>query len=265
LYSSILSEANIILIDEPESYLHPSWQRALLKYFQKISDKQYIIASHSNVFLDSNYVNRVFQTKYSTKIEIADIQEKTLALHDLGYLTIDNLQGDLLILVEGKTDTAVLEELLNTLGYRADYDIKIMSCGGVSNIDSMPLEMLKMDYNTVMVLLDGDWTLYESLEKPKERIEEKCNTLGIYFKALDGYGIENYFPLSVFDNSIDASKLNTSKTKLKLDVKVTKNKDDAIFRKHAKKMTKEEIEDTGDLYDFLKDIMKVCDDSLPEK
>jgi predicted ATP-binding protein involved in virulence len=41
-------ENSIILIDEPESALHPSWQKAILKLYQKIGkNNQVILATHS--------------------------------------------------------------------------------------------------------------------------------------------------------------------------------------------------------------------------
>lgn len=270
LYSSILSEEDIILIDEPESYLHPSWQRELLKYF-KNSNKQFILSTHSNVFLDKLYVDRIFQTKYTNVIEVDNIEDKTNALAELGYLSIDNLQGDILILVEGKTDIFALSAFFKTLGIWNKYDIKILQCGGLSGIDEMPLDTLKKDYHTVMVLMDGDWIKDKGLENSKVNIEKKCQSLNIFYKTLEGFGIENYFSLAALvkhtgkQNPLSPKEIDNSGTKPKTKLKVKiesvsgiKNKKADSFAKIASFMTTQEIENMGDLYVFLKKAIDVC-------
>jgi energy-coupling factor transporter ATP-binding protein EcfA2 len=262
LYSSILSEEDIILIDEPESYLHPFWQRELLKYF-KNSNKQFFISTHSNIFLDEAYVDRIFQTKYiNSKIEVTDIADKSLALSELGYLSIDNLSGDLLILVEGKTDVCVLQEFFKILDLWGKYDIKILGCGGVPNMESIPFSEFQKDYGTVLVLMDGDWVVPNTgLDQCKQKIEHECNRLGIYFQALQGFGIENYFSLTAihgFNKNVSPQEVDTT-GKLKLDLKISSLKKTVNnFKGISALMTKQDVETSGDLYIFLQKVIEVC-------
>jgi len=121
----------ILLIDEPDIFLHQSLQKTLNLHMQTIKDKsQIFVTTHSPVFIDSYTLNNVFLldleiTAKHYKRRNRDYNELKTKLVDISgingdhkikqYLGIDNKDFDLLskynVLVEGESDIKYLSEL----------------------------------------------------------------------------------------------------------------------------------------------------------
>ena len=101
-----------IIIEEPETNLHPGAQRALMALVREWSTtKPFIVATHSPVFLDASHRSDVLLvTRHAGTSEVRSLGSETLdALDELGVRLSDVLSADRLLLVEGPTDEAVLE------------------------------------------------------------------------------------------------------------------------------------------------------------
>src|SRR5262249_8347618 len=125
LFFCVHPEYGVILIEEPESHLHPDMQRRLLSFLRESEAKQFFLSTHSNVFLNSTLVDRVFYTRFEESVQVDDATARAAILNDLGYAVTDNLVSDLVILVEGPSDTPVIEEFLAKLNLLRQYDIKV--------------------------------------------------------------------------------------------------------------------------------------------
>lgn len=54
----------IILVDEPELHLHPRWQKTLMSLFIELSkqtDNQFIVTTHSSIFVNSDTYNHLYR------------------------------------------------------------------------------------------------------------------------------------------------------------------------------------------------------------
>ena len=167
--------------------MHPDMQRRLLHYLRTNTDKQYFLTTHSNVFLDNTYVDRVFLTSFDGKIDVHEVTSRAQALADLGYSVSDNLVSDLVILVEGPTDVPVIEEFLKKMGLYGKYDIRTWPLGG-DIMDQLDLSIFAQSYR-LLALVDRD----PGSDKVRRRFIGKCNTSGVQVKMLSRYSIENYF------------------------------------------------------------------------
>jgi len=102
-----------LIVEEPETNLHPSAQRALLGLFQEwASDRQVVAATHSPVMLDwSPGGDRLWLvTRSGGESRVEAVGEDPLALlRSLGVRPSDVLVADRLLVLEGSSDQDVLE------------------------------------------------------------------------------------------------------------------------------------------------------------
>ena len=103
---------NLLLIEEPENHIHPEIQRSLIRFLKhKTGEKQFVISTHSNIFLDLKFADRIYFTEFYDSIEVSDKTSRASMLAQLGYSPVDNLTSDLLILTEGsRYDRPIIEK-----------------------------------------------------------------------------------------------------------------------------------------------------------
>ncbi|MBK8221012.1 MAG: AAA family ATPase [Candidatus Obscuribacter sp.] len=104
-------EESVICLEEPETHLHPTWQRALIDYLQNKTSNQYFIATHSAHIIDIPDVP-VFQVRRDGSYSIVskiDCDDHALdSLRQLGYRASDLLQANYVLWVEGPSDRLYL-------------------------------------------------------------------------------------------------------------------------------------------------------------
>lgn len=270
-------DTKVVLLEEPESHLHPELQRRLLSFFSEQEDKLFFITTHSNVFLDLTYVDSLFLVSRTREgIGVENVRERAIIMSELGYLSSDNMHVDVLIITEGKTDIPVFEEFLKKVEEYPllfSHDIKFLSVGG-TNIAQINYEILVKNYGQVVIISDGDVHNKSTREKISELVNRmnKEGVQSIHYIELDGYGIENYFTLSaikaVYGAMFNQSMLESSlvdDNKFYMDKKVTGiNKNEKKFQEIAALLTLEEIRGF-DIYEkFVIKIYNICK-SIPRK
>ncbi|MGR3317972.1 MAG: ATP-dependent nuclease [Candidatus Anammoxibacter sp.] len=247
---------NFILIEEPESHVHPDMQRKLLHFLHRNIDKQFFLSTHSNIYLDSAIVDKVFFSSFNTSVEISDATSKSSILFDLGYSVTDNLVSDIVILVEGPKDIPIIDEFLIKMDLHESFDIKIWPLGG-DIMDQLDLSVFAQNY-TILALVDQD----PNSDHVREKFLANCTKYSIPVTRLKRYAIENYFSVSAlkevfgaqFPKSITEIKHNIKlKDQIKIDVKRNN-------KKIAQAMTINDIKDT-DLHKFFKKVQKTLQDA----
>jgi hypothetical protein len=253
LYFSLGSDYDVILIEEPESHMHPDMQRRLLHLLHSETSKQFFLTTHSNVFLNSAFSDKVFFTYFEDSVKVDDATSRAAILHDIGYDVTDNLVSDLVILVEGPKDIPVLEEFLMKWGLFGSYNIKIWPLGG-DIMDQVDLSVFAENYS-IAALIDHD----PGSQKIRQRFIANCERYRIPVHQLERYAVENYFSLralreqfgSQIDSSISRIDPNT-KLEDQIGFNVKRNS-----RRIAQIMTLDEIKDT-DLYEFFVEVESLC-------
>jgi hypothetical protein len=122
LYVVVNSDSpQVIIIDEPQSFLHPGAARKLIGILKDHPQHQYIIATHSPTIISAADPERIFILKLQdgeTFVQTMDASAKTVQKHcllELGATLSDVFGMDHVIWVEGATEEACFPLILEKL------------------------------------------------------------------------------------------------------------------------------------------------------
>lgn len=193
----------LLLLEEPETYLHPEAQRALASSIRKIAedpDYQIFITSHSPSVIAEVPLNSISLTQYSADgctisrdvdyLEIAD---------ELGIRPSDNLiSHEICVFLEGKIDVEIFEHILKTFYNDRLSDEQISKIGiiptGGSNINSLvSFKLLHRINKKFIIILDSDKSdETASISKQKLNVKNYAELYEGYCHILRKKEIENY-------------------------------------------------------------------------
>ncbi len=135
------SKPNIIIIDEPQSFLHPNLIRKLINIFKEFPQHQYFIATHSPTVISEANPATILQLSYSdgeTKTKIINSKETTelrYLLKDLGVSLSDVFGADAILWVEGPTEELCFPRILEKFGYFSTKGIQIMAVKNTGDLE----------------------------------------------------------------------------------------------------------------------------------
>ena len=119
LIKTVISKANVLLLDEPERSFHPDLQRQLLDFLQRLVDErgiQVFMATHSQVLLnygETIHFYRVVETGREKRVDKVPEDALYTLMGDLGIKPSDLFHQDLCILVEGASDVIFFEHIIS--------------------------------------------------------------------------------------------------------------------------------------------------------
>ncbi|MBE9126567.1 MULTISPECIES: AAA family ATPase [unclassified Coleofasciculus] len=114
-------EPRTIIIDEPQSFLHPGAAKKLIEILKEFPQHQYIIATHSPMIIAAANPSTIVKLRYEageTKTEVMnpdDIKEQRSLLADLGIRLSDIFGVDDILWVEGETEELCFPRILEEL------------------------------------------------------------------------------------------------------------------------------------------------------
>lgn len=206
--------SSIIMIEDPEIYLHPQLQKTASEILYRLSKKnQVIFSTHSpNMIFNfkSNQINQVVLDKdYNTTIsKNSDINK---ILDDLGYSASDVMNVNFVFIVEGKQDSNRLPMLLKKY-YSEVYNedgslqrISIITTNSCTNIKTYAnLKYINQLYlkDQFLMIRDSDGKKPETLAKQlcsyySDRAREDPQNIPRITRknvlVLKYYSFENYF------------------------------------------------------------------------
>ena len=109
------TESQLLLIDEPHAFLHPAAEKHLLNLINEHTEHQYIVATHSAVFLNTIPLNQTRLISIGNDgTVVSNINEKAPILNELGITATDLWSSDSLLWIEGPSDKDILEAILHS-------------------------------------------------------------------------------------------------------------------------------------------------------
>lgn len=248
LYNAIFDGSQMLLIEEPENHLHPSWQRSLLSFLRS-TQKIIFFATHSSTLLDDKLTDRVYVCRFQSGcLSVSTADAKIAALRELGYVRSDFVTARVLAIVEGPDDQDVVRHYLTQEFKVADGLVAFQFTGGDTG-NRFQIEHLKEAFGDVIVFLDSE--IDKGSRRNRKTLKTKCEPYQIDFRLSDLPNLEFYFsmqaygevfPSVVFPEAWDCTKHISQQTS-------------APVKRHildlARKTPWEHIEDT-DLGAFIK-------------
>ncbi len=246
LYFALASDHEVVLIEEPENHLHPEIQRRLIDFLRKKTQKQFFLSTHSSVFLNTQFADRVFTCRMTNEVKVENATNRASALTELGYSIADNLVSDLVVLCEGPSDKPVLEEFFLKLDLYKRGNIKVWPLGG-DIMDQLDLSVFQESHQLI-ALIDGD----PGSSVIRKRFQKNCDDAKIPVTRLQRYSLENYFSLAAI-GSVMKGQMPTGIEKLDPDKAVEDQLGFGVKKnggKIAKVMSLDDVKDS-DFAEFL--------------
>ncbi|PCJ81191.1 MAG: hypothetical protein COA49_05640 [Bacteroidetes bacterium] len=196
----------VYLIEEPETFLHPSAQEDLINAFNDLSeDNQILISTHSPVFVGATDISSVVlckkeeQSIYETTTEENKIDFINEIIQELGVKPSFNLRDDFdkILFVEGKDDLEFYKKVtFELIGKDLEEKVLILPVGG-SSVDSfVNISYFKNNGRDLFLILDSDkGLLIRDPRKPEIQIKSSDNFNENFGKSylLKKSNIESYF------------------------------------------------------------------------
>ncbi len=184
------TEANIILVEEPENHLSHSKLNTLIKSLKSDSEsKQIIVSTHSSFVANKLGLDSLILINELKTIKLTDLENETYEFFQklAGYDTLRLLLAEKAILVEGDSDELVVQKaymMNNENKLPIEDSIDVISVG-TSFLRFLEIAN-KIDKQTVVVT-DTDWSLKALERKYSDYIGEnkKDNILISYDSEID--------------------------------------------------------------------------------
>ncbi|QIG92696.2 MULTISPECIES: AAA family ATPase [unclassified Bradyrhizobium] len=202
LYVVMRSSGNVIVIDEPNSFLHPRAAKSLMGILKEDRSNQYIISTHSPEILASSEPDRFYSLKFAkektvvTEVTRSDFASIKQVLSELGAQLSDVFGADNVLWVEGPTEVQCFPLLLAAGGRVPGSGLTFAPLRNTGDLESRHGAIVADIYRnlssahsilptTVAVSLDGD----QRSIKDQENLER---AFGSVLHFLDRRCYENY-------------------------------------------------------------------------
>lgn len=257
----------IILLDEPETHLHPSWQKYLRDELLKISEENIVIyATHSIYMVDRSHIdrhlsiNKVLGETTITPIEADDPYKEEVLYEALGTSILEIIENNVLIF-EWKTDRDIFD--LYRKKFKKCPNITLLSADWCNNIQKYA-KFFNIKIIKWYILTDSD----TEWKQTKDKI----------LKDVGWYTTRNTFEINNISNTWKESTLEDLFDKiyiiesvfemcgLKIDIDETKpylSQIEAIFHENKKAFRKDDKENLKNI--FFKKILKLQKNVLQQQ
>ncbi len=196
--NTLTSKSPFVIIDEPETSLHPSLQIDFLTTLGSYAKRGVLFATH-NIGLARAVSGQIYSLiKLDNGKSVVREFENTPSLAEfLGELSFSGyreLGFNQILLVEGRTEIKTFIQFLRF--YNLDHKVVVLPLGGndliTSNSEQELLELTRISQN-ISAIIDSEKTSSDSgLEKSRKEFEKNCKKIGIDCHILERRATENY-------------------------------------------------------------------------
>jgi energy-coupling factor transporter ATP-binding protein EcfA2 len=145
----------ILLIDEPQSFLHPGAARKLIQVFREHKQNQYILATHSPSVISAcrsstvTVARKVGAKTVLTQMSLGDKRTQEICLAEVGAQLSDVFGADHILWVEGPTEAYCFPRILEKFGNTRFGDIEILPIKNTGDFQSRKAQTVIDVYNRI--------------------------------------------------------------------------------------------------------------------
>jgi AAA domain, putative AbiEii toxin, Type IV TA system len=131
----------IVLIDEPNSFLHPSAAKRLIEILRQYDHHQYILTTHSAEIIVAAKPSTLHHTKWTGTESIVEnlsggeVRKTQLALADIGVQISDVFGANEILWVEGQTEQMCFPKLIESAHGSNFRNAKVLALRSTSEVD----------------------------------------------------------------------------------------------------------------------------------
>lgn len=195
-----ISQPSLILIDEPETNLHPALQAEFLETLASYAQDGVIFTTHS-IGLARQIADRVYAVYRehgrdgSAVREFGKVKHYAEFLGSLGVAGLQDIGWNKILLVEGVTDVRVFQQFLRL--YDKDREVVVIPMGGdglsTGNAQAELAEIKRL-CPSVYAIVDSEKSAQDQQpEKRRRDFKEICDELDIQCCVTERRATENYF------------------------------------------------------------------------
>lgn len=211
VFNVALRHPSMVLIDEPETNMHPNLQIQLLETLAELSGGSVMFATH-NVGLARSVSDRIYSVKKDDRghSRLRDFEHTARLSEFLGELSYSGAadQGVTgVLLVEGPTDLRVFRQLLRI--NKQDQSYVVLHLGGDSSINGNKdaehqLEEIKRISGNVHAVVDSERTrLNGGLARNRREFAKLCSQAGVSCLMSERRSTENYLTPESVNSAFD--------------------------------------------------------------
>ncbi len=235
-------EPRTILIDEPHAFLHPKAEKKLVTLFEEYSQHQYIVATHSPIWINKapwsslHWIKKEKGKSRAQPVLTEETKELEPIFRDLGIENSDWTSVDTMIFVEGNSDEEVYRALLSKIGYRKSLTTAAFaSIGGIGWVRSRNKDHFFKLCSTILERLSKlpirFFFVFDKHKEEGQLIKKLHKDYGEKVQILSRYEIENFLlePAAIVEAMKEEAELYC--------------KDDALTAKMTSSMNLKRIEE----------------------
>ncbi|MBW4680599.1 MAG: AAA family ATPase [Microcoleus vaginatus WJT46-NPBG5] len=199
-------EPQIIIIDEPQSFLHPGAAKKLVEILRtEFPEHQYIIATHSPTIIAAANPSVIIKLSYKdgetvcSEMNSKDIEEQSLLLKEIGVNLSDVFGADNILWVEGQTEEECFPLILENIGKTSLHGTLIRSVRETGNLEGKKFELVLKIYSNLSkghslfppaigFILDKE----EQMEEEQDDLKKRAKNIVDFFDFLPRRMYENY-------------------------------------------------------------------------
>lgn len=188
----------IVVLDEPDSHLHPNNQRLLCALLRQIAEErktQVLLTTHSRHVVDALGSSANFLWVRNSTVEHATRDDEIGILLDIGALDVKErvgTQGTKIVVLTEDEQTRGLEAILEASGFDINATVILPYFGATTIKNLRPLvRMIRSSNSKAIIVLHRDRDYLE--ESEASDWEQQVRSLRVESFLTDGTDIESFF------------------------------------------------------------------------